>query len=789
MTTTRPVIELPACTTADAQAIVRGEHFRITVLTQRLLRLEWSETGTFEDRPTQLVVDRSFPVCEFTLRHGAGRIEIDTPYLQLRYDRGPFRPAGLSARVLGVRDHDAVWRYGASVPVGDDHGNLGGTARTLDRVDGAIDLEPGLLSMPGWSVVDDSAGLAMTEHGWVAPRAGAPGDVDLYLFAYADDAEACLRDFYRLTGAPPRVPRFALGNWWSRYHPYTDAEYRELIERFERDRLPLSVAVIDMDWHVTEVPDGDGWTGYTWNRDLFPDPPALLTWLHARGLRVTLNVHPADGVRAHEERYEQMAAALGLPADGRPLDFDIASREFTEAYLDVLHHPLEDAGVDFWWLDWQQGEWSRMAGLDPLWMLNHVHYHDSGRGGRRPLTLSRYSGVGSHRYPVGFSGDTHVTWASLDFQPYFTAAASNVGYGWWSHDIGGHFFGGRDDELATRWVQLGVFSPILRLHSGNDPFNGKEPWRFGREFEPIMGDWLRFRHRLVPYLYTMNERAHQGVPLVRPLHHTHRRDETLGRQNAAWFGELIVAPVTTRRDPTTLLGASSAWLPPGTWVDAFTGVVYDGGRTVAFHRPVDGVPVVGAAGSVVPLAAGDAPGTANPVHLELLVLAGADGSFTIYEDDDAALPSAVRTEIAVDWSAGTVSIAPAVGDLGVVPPMRRYSVTWVGVAPCAAAEHPSSYDSARARLSIDAVEVDTARGTVVALAESPRLADNRVAERVWEVVDRAQLEFATKRAVAAITSSGSSPARQLAELVGLGLDPPLLAAVVELVGASPDRAA
>ena len=98
-------------------------------------------------------------------------------------------------------------------------------------------------------------------------------------------------------------------------------------------------------------------------------------------------------------------------------------------------------------------------------MLNHYHYLDSGRRGNRRLTFSRYAGLGSHRYPIGFSGDTVISWDSLDFQPYFTATASNVGYGWWSHDIGGHMKGTKDDELATRWVQLGVFSPINRLHS------------------------------------------------------------------------------------------------------------------------------------------------------------------------------------------------------------------------------------------------------------------------------------------------------------------------------------
>ncbi len=206
-------------------------------------------------------------------------------------------------------------------------------------------------------------------------------------------------------------------------------------------------------------------------------------------------MHPAEGVHAHEERYAAIARRMGVDPDSElPIDFDPTDPAFLEAYLEELHHPREAEGVDFWWLDWQQGGVTRMPGLDPLWLLNHFHFLDAGRPrpdgtARRPLTFSRYAGVGSHRYPIGFSGDTVITWASLDFQPYFTATASNVGYGWWSHDVGGHFFGYKDDELAVRWTQFGVFSPITRLHSSDGPFNTREPWRYG-ERAPAGDDQL-----------------------------------------------------------------------------------------------------------------------------------------------------------------------------------------------------------------------------------------------------------------------------------------------------------
>src|SRR5664279_229370 len=504
---TRPV--------ADPSAIVQGETFRITALTDGLLRLEYARDGRFEDRASAFAVVRDLPVPRYRVIDGPHHLEILTDRMHLVYDRRPFSTSGLSIQIRGnISSYRSIWRYG-EIP--DD---LGGTARTLDNADGAVPLEPGVASRWGFALLDDSRTLVFGDDGWVAPRDGSR--TDLYFFGYGRDYREAVRALYAVSGPTPVLPRFALGNWWSRYHPYTADEYTALISRFHTEGIPLAVSVLDMDWHLVDVDPcyGSGWTGYTWNRALFPRPAAFLRWLHEQGLRVTLNVHPADGVRSYEDAYREMSRALGAdPEAGDPIAFDVTDPRFLIAYFEVLHRSLERDGVDFWWIDWQSGPHSRIAGIDPLWMLNHFHFLDNARGGRRPLAFSRYAGPGSHRYPIGFSGDTLVTWASLDFQPSFTATASNIGYGWWSHDIGGHMFGVKDDELATRWVQLGCFSPINRLHSTLNPFNSKEPWRFNAIAEAVQSDTLRLRHRLVPYLHTMNERAHSdGRPLVEPLY-------------------------------------------------------------------------------------------------------------------------------------------------------------------------------------------------------------------------------------------------------------------------------
>ena len=460
--------------------------------------------------------NRNFPGSTFRVIDEDDSLEIITPKAHLIYDRNPFSANGLSIQAIGnYSAYHSIWHYG------EDFKDLGGTARTLDEADGAIPLEHGIISRNGFSVMDDSRSLAIREDGWVEPR--RKGCIDIYFWAYGHDYLQALRDFARLCGKSPMVPRYALGNWWSRYYKYTEKSYKELMDRFENENLPFSVAVIDMDWHLVDIDPkyGSGWTGYTWNREFFPDPEGFMKWLHDRNLHITLNIHPADGIRAFEEMYPEMAQAMGIDPDTeQPVVFDISNPDFLDACFRHIFHPAEEKGVDFWWIDWQSGGVSKIEGLDPLWMLNHYHYLDNARDGKRPMTFSRYAGPGSHRYPVGFSGDTIITWDSLAFQPYFTSTASNIGYGMWSHDIGGHMRGFKDDEMAGRWLQFGVFSPIMRLHSSNSEFNGKEPWRYRPEICSMMEEFLRLRHRLLPYLYTMNHRAYEeDIPLMLPMYY------------------------------------------------------------------------------------------------------------------------------------------------------------------------------------------------------------------------------------------------------------------------------
>ncbi|HMR49157.1 MAG TPA: glycoside hydrolase family 31 protein [Arachnia sp.] len=798
---------------ARTDAVVTGDTYRFTVLTSRLIRMEWNERGEFVDRPTQLVVSRDFPPPAFTVAElPDGGLEILTDDLQLVYDGKEFSEAGLTVRLLrGTSDgHYSTWRHGVAYPQQPPfRGNLLGTTRTLDEVDGATELDFGILSTYGFAVVDDSGSVLLSEDGWIAPRpdGGPRGRRDLYLFGHGRDFAAALADYHRLTGPTPLVPRSVLGNWWSRYWRYSADEYLALMDRFAAERIPLSVSVIDMDWHLVDVdPDvGTGWTGYTWNRELFPDPERFLGALHERGLAVTLNVHPADGVRRHEEAYPQVAEAMGIdPASGLPVAFDITSREFVDAYLRYLHHPLEEQGVDFWWIDWQSGGTTRIPGLDPLWMLNHLHYVDSGRDGRRPLTFSRYAGLGSHRYPVGFSGDALITWDSLDFQPSFTATAANVGYTWWSHDIGGHMFGAKDTELTVRWCQFGALSPVNRLHSSNSPFTNKEPWTFGPRAFGIISRFLRLRHRLIPMLYTAAWRAHtDAVAVVRPMYHDHPlASEAYSVPNQYLLGEhLIVVPITAPEDRVAKLGAARAWLPTGAWFDLFTGQRYDGGRHLTLHRDLEQVPVLARAGSVLPLADALAPVTDAPSRLTLRVFPG-DGVSHLSEDHGEGAPVApnvmrlvqsltVRDDglanlhLVIEPTTGPDPLAEreiALEIVGAVA-VEKVSValpTRVGVAGKGSDEGVVTDELLSPALRIELGRVSPDGATVELFGLSPATPDP-VAD-AFTLLDAAEIAFTTKEAAWAAVArlNGLALAQELATI---DLPPSLRDALLERASA------
>lgn len=702
---------------ADLRAVVSGGTYRFTVLTDRLIRLEYNRSGRFEDRPSQMAWHRALPVPAYTRTQKGATVEIETDFLRLRYRPGPF---GFNRFTLNIalKASGVTWRYGDSPRKG---GNLWGTTRTLDLFPAIKHhLGAGLLSRSGWAVIDDSHSLVFNSTGWLEPRGLRARD--LYFFGYGDDAAGCLRDYTTLAGPIPMIPRFILGNWWSRYWAYTADELTGLMDEFRQHEIPLSVCIVDMDWHLTSGKNPlPKWTGYTWDRKLFPDPAAFVRGLHERELRTALNLHPAQGVRPFEEAYPDLACWMGAdPAEGKTVKFDITDPRYAEGYFKFLHHPQEDIGVDFWWMDWQQGTHTRLPRLDPLWWLNHLHFYDLGRDGRkRPFVFSRWGGMGNHRYPIGFSGDTGISWKSLAYQPYFTATAANVGYGWWSHDLGGHMGKDFNPELTLRWMQFGLFSPIFRIHSTKNPASDRRPWSKPERIAAGIREVMQLRYAFIPYIYTMAWRAHRtGLSLSTPMYYGHMDEEDAFQASDQYFfgTELVVAPFITPSDPQTSQTTRKVWLPEGSWFDFFKGKGMNRGWQEVSGKLED-IPVFARAGAIVPLGPKVTWGTtANPPELDVYVFPGADNRFELYEDDGETMAyqqggyALTPLSLAQNGATLTFAIHPAEGDTSSLPPARAWRVHLRGVEPGASAENAGHYDPATRTLDLEPVNLAPQEG-------------------------------------------------------------------------------
>ncbi len=619
---------------ANPESIVHGDKYRFTILTDRLIRMEYSTIGQFEDRASQTFWFRNQPKVEYRVSNEGTYLLIETECLKLKYlKEKKFSPFTLSIR---LKQMNKTWFYGQH-----DFKNLRGTARTLDGAIGPIPLEKGLMSRNGFSVYDDSTSLVFSEEFWLTQRGYKCKD--LYFFGYGRDYLTCLSDFYKVSGKTPMIPRFILGNWWSRYWEYTEDELKVIISTYEKHGIPLSVCIIDMDWHLVKIDKkyGSGWTGYTWNKELFPNPKRILRWLKEKDLKIALNIHPALGIRGHEDCYEAVADFMGVDKEKEePVEFDISDPKFVSVYFDVLYHPQEETGIDFWWVDWQQGFKSSLTGLDPLWMLNHLHFYDLGRNGvKRPFIFSRWGKRGNHRYPIGFSGDTFATWASLKFQPYFTSTASNIGFGWWSHDIGGHMHGKEDAELYLRWVQLGVFSPIMRLHSTKNEFLKREPWKYDSNTLEHAGNIMRYRHHLIPYIYSMAYRNFEhNIPFILPLYYMEPNNpKSYRHKQAYWYGsEMVVYPIVKKMNRKANRVLNTIYLPQesGPFFNLFTQEYHEGGKIFSRVYDISDIPVFVKAGGIIPLSEDSVLNkTGNPEAIKIEIFPGSSNEFHLYEDE------------------------------------------------------------------------------------------------------------------------------------------------------------
>ena len=672
---------------------------RFTVVTDGVIRLEWQPEGKFTDNASFVASERDYPQVDYKVRKRGKNVEVTTSKMTLTYKMNSGK---LTADNLTIKAADGffTWKPGMK-----QKENLKGTFRTLDGLEGDLQtqtwvqdmkqgehrqFEDGVLAKDGWTLIDESENLLFDDSDWAWVTERPEGECqDWYFMAYGHDYKAALKDFTVFAGKMPLPPRFTFGYWWSRYWAYTDRELRTLVDKFHAYDIPLDVLVIDMDWHYTD-PGRGGWTGWTWNRSLFPDPQKFMGYLKENDLKVTVNLHPAEGFDHYEASYPALSKSLGRDAsDKSRIEWVNSDKKFMTNMFEQVLHPMQKEGVDFWWLDWQQHIFdTKLEKLHNTWWINYAFFTDMERNGdKRPLLYHRWGGLGNHRYQIGFSGDATISWTSLEFQPYFTSTASNVLYGYWSHDIGGHLGDSIDPEMYTRWLQYGGFSPVMRTHSSKNGALNKEPWVFTSEYTDVIRQTVRQRYEMAPYIYTMARKGYdEGLSLCRPMYYDYPEDpQAYSFRSQYMFGDdMLIAPVTS---PATDGYASvDVWLPEGQWYELHTGTMLQGGAVVKRHFALDEYGIYIKAGSVLPFYGDEVDNLdGNAEDVTVTVFPGAEGSFRMYEDagnDKNYATEHAFTSISNSWDGAvqTVTILPREGSYEGMPAERRFKVKVVASA-------------------------------------------------------------------------------------------------------------
>lgn len=659
------------------EAIIEGQKYRMTVLTERLIRLEFSPSFIFNDLKTELVSFRNFDVPKFEKKEDEHFLEIETDYFKLSYSKEQdFKGTTFSPTKnlrVEVKNTNVVWYYGHPEARNYFGSNISSEVAKKEQKENR-----GLFSLDGVVSFDDSENYRINELGSIEQPIN--GNRDIYLFVYNKDFGLCVQDYFKLTGLPSLIPRYALGNWWCKDTPYTDEDIKELIEHFEKNNIPLSVLLLDKDWHIRNTENLTNIQGgFTFNKDLIKDPKNLIDKLHMKGIRVGLQVNPNEGFYPHDEKYNEVKNFLEYENEGI-ISIDPLNPKMLDALLKFGLYPLEELGTDFFWNNYKEIE-----NVHKLWVLNNYMFNSIANDpARRGMLLSRNSLKAAHKFPVLYAGESKVSWANFRSTPFFNLSASNIGTCWWSHDICGFNEGIEDPELYIRSVQLGVFSPILRFHASGGKYYKREPWKWDTNTRAVVSRYLRLRHKLTSYLYTEAYKYHKtGSMIFQPLYYYLPKVYDNDDYKIEYFfgSELLVAPIINKMNPIMKRTIHKFYLPEGVWYEFTTGKRYPGNKKYTSFYKEEDYPIFAKKGSIIPLSnKSNVNNTSNPTDIEIHVFPGQNNTYRLYEDD--GISSLYKegyyliTEIDYNYLPNnyTLIIRSIEGKTGIVPEKRNYKI-------------------------------------------------------------------------------------------------------------------
>ncbi len=659
---------------SNSECVIKGSCYRITVLTERLIRLEYHPNGVFTDLASTLVKFRKFPKPEFTVQEDSKYLVIKSKYFNLSYtkeksfDSGKIVPmANLKVDLVGT---DRSWYYNHP-----EVKNYKGNFIALDGSEADSKPRNGLYSMDGFASLNDSYNFIIDEEGKLYKRDGK--GIDIYLFMYNTDYKLALKDYFTLTGFPPMIPRYALGNWWSRDLDYSDEEILETINQFSKHEIPISTVLLDKGWHINNSTEGkEIVTGWSFNKELIKDPKVVIDELHNRNIHIGLNINPKDGIYPTEEHYAELAKAFNI-TDDKIIAFDPLNPVLLDSIYKIMISPLNNIGVDFYWNDLTSTDIT----YDKLMILNDFIYNKYPDTHKHNMILARNGLIASHRYPITYTGKSVVGWEMLKKIPKINEQGANIGVAWISNDVNGNYGGIEEEELYVRSIQQATFGSILRFHAPRGRYYRKEPWRWNAKTVEIASRYLRLRHRLIPYLYTLAYNYHKNGDLViTPLCYLYPwvYDDSIYSTEYLLGDNILVAPITTKKDNLINRTIHRFYIPDGIWYDFMTGKKFPGNKQyISFYREED-YPIFVRRGGIIPLTkkVSEPNFTDNPDSLEIHIFPGESNTFNLYEDNANAVDNHLITQIDYNYlpSNYTVIFRTLEDGAGVVSEKRNYIV-------------------------------------------------------------------------------------------------------------------
>lgn len=592
---------------SNKESCIIGNKYRITILTPRLARLEYTPSGKFIDDPTALVINRTFPKTPYGITESETLIQIDTGIFTITYVKDKdFKAGNLGSNLKAVINNTTIeWQMNSPQVK-----NLRGINYSIDSIKDKIILDTGLYSLDGYAVVKDNTPV-LTENDIFIPR--EEGSKDIYLFMYNKDFDGCLNDYFTLTGYPNLIPRYALGAWWYKNDNYTSKDIISLVDRFNKDNIPISIFLL-----------GDSWRG---NNNYIPsiDLKNVSNYLTQKNIKLGVTINPNLEITKGTNEYN----LISNYTNEEKFKFIPLSNEKLGIYLNMFINNLEMQGVELYSIDYNNPN----DKID-LWEFAHYHHGKIETRGKRGLSLTRNHGIAVHRYPIIWSGKTLVNWTTLNLLPRYNLQGYNVGVSFIAHPIGGYHNGIEEAELYLRYIQFACFSPIFLLASEGGKYYKREPWKWNPIIENDIIYFMNLRYKLIPYIYTESYNYHKtGKGIVKPFYYDYPKIlDDVQYKNQYFFGQnLFVSPITNKKNIVIDRVMKKVFVPDGIWFNLLDGKQYNGTKYYTnFYRDED-YPVFVKAGSIIPMSYNikeDIPST-----LELNIYPLNDGTYNLYEDD------------------------------------------------------------------------------------------------------------------------------------------------------------